>query len=201
MAQELPRVLSPEQLEVGGLTIRSSLNAGWQKQAKKVIANNTWGGQQGALVSLEPGTGLVRAMVGGNDFNKSQFNRATQALRSPGSTFKLFDYTAAVKAGVKVIFGSDSGVYPHGDNPRQFSRMVKFGMTPMQAIQGATSLAAEALGKEGELGCGNPGCQADFVAVSGDPIKDISVLETVDFVMKGGEVYKRDGVPAQRLLP
>jgi penicillin-binding protein 1A len=88
-------------LEVGGLTIRSSLNAGWQKQAKKVIANNTWGGQQGALVSLEPGTGLVRAMVGGTNFNKSQFNRATQALRSPGSTFKLFDYTAAVKAGIK----------------------------------------------------------------------------------------------------
>ena len=101
VAQELPRVLSPEQLEVGGLTIRSSLNAGWQKQAKTVIANNTWGGQQGALVALEPGTGLVRAMVGGNDFNKSQFNRATQALRSPGSTFKLFDYTAAVKAGIK----------------------------------------------------------------------------------------------------
>ena len=101
VAQELPRVLSPEQLEVGGLTIRSSLNAGWQKQAKTVIAKNTWGGQQGALVALEPGTGLVRAMVGGNDFNKSQFNRATQALRSPGSTFKLFDYTAAVKAGIK----------------------------------------------------------------------------------------------------
>ena len=110
-------------------------------------------------------------------------------------------FTKAVKAGVKVIFGSDSGVYPHGDNPRQFSRMVKFGMTPMQAIQAATSLAAEALGKEGELGCGDPGCQADFVAVSGNPVQDISVLETVDFVMKGGEVYKRGGELTQRILP
>ena len=101
VAQELPRVLSPEQLEVGGLTIRSSLNADWQTIAKKVIKENTWGGQQGAVVSIEPGTGLVRTMIGGQDFSKSQFNRATQALRSPGSTFKLFDYTAAVAAGVK----------------------------------------------------------------------------------------------------
>ena len=101
VAQELPRILTPEQLEVGGLTIRSSLNNNWQTIAKKVIKANTFGNQQGALVSIEPGTGLVRAMIGGQDFNKSQFNRATQALRSPGSTFKLFDYTAAVAAGVK----------------------------------------------------------------------------------------------------
>ncbi|MFZ4803259.1 MAG: transglycosylase domain-containing protein [Synechococcus lacustris] len=101
VAQELPKVLTPEQLEVGGLTIRSSLNLSWQNQAQKVINANTYGDLEGALVSLEPGTGLVRAMVGGRDFQKSQFNRATQALRSPGSTFKLFTYTAAVAAGIK----------------------------------------------------------------------------------------------------
>jgi len=101
VAQELPKVLTPEQLEVGGLTIRSSLNFNWQKQAQKVINANTYGDLEGALVSMEPGTGLVRAMVGGRDFEKSQFNRATQALRSPGSTFKLFTYTAAVAAGIK----------------------------------------------------------------------------------------------------
>ena len=101
VAQELPKVLTPEQLELGGLTIRTSLNSNWQKIAQKVIDQNTYGDLQGALVSLEPGTGLVRAMVGGRDFQKSQFNRATQALRSPGSTFKLFDYTAAVAAGIK----------------------------------------------------------------------------------------------------
>jgi penicillin-binding protein 1A len=101
VAQELPRVLTPEQLEVGGLTIRSSLNATWQQQAQKVINQNTFGDLEGALVSMEPGTGLVRALVGGREFEKSQFNRATQALRSPGSTFKLFPYTAAVAAGIK----------------------------------------------------------------------------------------------------
>lgn len=98
-------------------------------------------------------------------------------------------FTRAVKAGAKVVFGTDAAVYPHGDNGKQFSRMVQFGMTPMQAIRAATSLAAEALGKT-ELGCVDVGCTADIVAVSGDPIADISALETVDFVMKEGVVYK-----------
>ncbi len=101
VAQELPKVLSAEQLEVGGLTIRSSLNLAWQEEAQKVIDASAYGGMEGALVTVEPGTGLVRAMVGGKDFNKSQFNRATQALRSPGSTFKLFVYLSALKAGMK----------------------------------------------------------------------------------------------------
>tara|TARA_R100000935_G_scaffold57817_1_gene92785 strand:+ start:115 stop:1416 length:1302 start_codon:yes stop_codon:yes gene_type:complete len=104
-------------------------------------------------------------------------------------------FTAAVKAGVKVVFGSDSGVYPHGDNGRQFSRMVTLGMTPMQALQAATSLAAEALDKTGDLGCGDVGCRADFVAVGTNPLADISAFEAVDFVMKDGVVYKRDGKP------
>ncbi|MBC1262015.1 PBP1A family penicillin-binding protein [Synechococcus sp. BSF8S] len=101
VAQELPKVLSSEQLEVGGLTIRSSLNLAWQEEGQKVINASAYGGLEGALVTVEPGTGLVRAMVGGKDFGKSQFNRATQALRSPGSTFKLFVYLAALKAGMK----------------------------------------------------------------------------------------------------
>jgi len=99
-------------------------------------------------------------------------------------------FTRAVRAGAKVVFGSDAAVYPHGDNPKQFSRMVEFGMTPMQAIVAATSLAAEALGKDGELGCLQAGCAADIVAVSGDPLEDISVLESVDFVMKEGVAFK-----------
>ncbi|MEI6359973.1 MAG: PBP1A family penicillin-binding protein [Synechococcus sp. ELA619] len=101
VAQELPKVLTPEQLEVGGLTIRSSLNLAWQDQAQKIIDANTPGAMQGALISIEPGTGLVRALVGGKDYNKSQFNRAVQALRSPGSTFKLFVYLTALKQGMK----------------------------------------------------------------------------------------------------
>ncbi len=101
VAQELPKVLSPEELEVGGLTIRTSLNLSWQEQAQKTIDAYAPGDMEGAIVSMEPGTGLVRAMVGGNDFETSQFNRAVQALRSPGSTFKLFVYLTALKEGMK----------------------------------------------------------------------------------------------------
>jgi imidazolonepropionase-like amidohydrolase len=99
-------------------------------------------------------------------------------------------FRKAVKAGAKVIFGTDAAIYPHGDNAKQFSRMVKFGMTPLQAIQASTSLAAEALGKTGNFGCLSAGCSADIIAVSGDPLADVSVLENVDFVMKDGLIYK-----------
>ena len=98
--QELPTVLSKEQLEVGGLTVRSTLNLSWQQQAQTTINQYAPGQMEGALVAMEPGTGVVRAMVGGKDFGKSQFNRAAQALRSPGSTFKLFVYLTALKAGM-----------------------------------------------------------------------------------------------------
>ncbi len=101
VAQELPRVLSPEDLEVGGLTIRTSLNMAWQERAQATINKHARGDMEGAVVSIEPGTGLVRTMVGGKDFDKSQFNRAAQALRSPGSTFKLFVYLSALKEGMK----------------------------------------------------------------------------------------------------
>jgi len=94
-------VLSKEQLEVGGLTIRSGLNSAWQAQAQKTIDTYASGSMEGALVAMEPGTGLVRAMVGGKDWEKTQFNRASQALRSPGSTFKLFVYLTALKQGMK----------------------------------------------------------------------------------------------------
>ncbi|WP_395074868.1 metal-dependent hydrolase family protein [Hyphococcus sp.] len=99
-------------------------------------------------------------------------------------------FRKAVKAGAKVIFGTDAAIYPHGDNAKQFSRMVEFGMTPLQAIQASTSLAAEALGKSGALGCLSAGCSADIIAVSGDPLADVSVLENVDFVMKEGLIRK-----------
>ncbi len=101
LEQELPKVLTKEQLEVGGLTIRSGLNAAWQAEAQKTIDTYASGSMEGALVAMEPGTGLVRAMVGGKDWEKTQFNRASQALRSPGSTFKLFVYLTALKKGMK----------------------------------------------------------------------------------------------------
>ena len=96
----------------------------------------------------------------------------------------------AVKAGVNMVFGSDAAIYPHGDNPKQLSRMVKFGMTPLQALQAATVNSAALLKQENDLGQVKEGFLADIIAVEGDPLKDITVLENVSFVMKDGDVYK-----------
>ena len=100
-------------------------------------------------------------------------------------------FSMAVKAGANMVFGSDAAIYPHGDNAKQFSRMVKFGMTPIQAIQAATINSADLLNWQDDVGSISKGQYADIVAVSADPLKDIAVLEKVEFVMKGGVVYKQ----------
>jgi imidazolonepropionase-like amidohydrolase len=100
------------------------------------------------------------------------------------------NFTKAVRAGVKMSFGTDAGVCPHGINARQFAFMVKYGMTPMQAIQSATTNAADLLGKSDLLGSLQPGKYADIIAVSGNPLEDIRILENVKFVMKEGKIYK-----------
>jgi imidazolonepropionase-like amidohydrolase len=100
-------------------------------------------------------------------------------------------FTLAVEMGAKVVFATDSGVYPHGDNGKQFARAVRFGMTPAQALMSATSLTAELLGWEDRVGAIQPGLYADIIAVDGNPLDDISEMEDVDFVMKGGVVYKK----------
>jgi imidazolonepropionase-like amidohydrolase len=99
-------------------------------------------------------------------------------------------FRKAVKAGVKIAFGTDSGVYPHGWNGKQFAWMIKYGATPMQSIQSATIWAADLIGVQDEIGSIKPGKYADIIAVSGDPLADVTVLERVTFVMKGGAVYK-----------
>jgi imidazolonepropionase-like amidohydrolase len=101
-------------------------------------------------------------------------------------------FARAVKAGAKIVYSTDSAVYPHGDNAVQFSRMVDLEMSPMQAIRSATTVAAELLRWEGQTGAVAPGYYADIIAVDGNPIDDISVLENVSFVMKGGVVYKHE---------
>jgi imidazolonepropionase-like amidohydrolase len=99
-------------------------------------------------------------------------------------------FRRAAKAGVKVAYGTDAGVFPHGRNGAQFATMVTYGMTPMQAIQSATTGAAELLGWEDRVGSVSPGHYADIIAVEGDPLRDIRQLEQVQFVMKGGVVYR-----------
>ena len=101
------------------------------------------------------------------------------------------NFRKAVKAGVKMSFGTDAGVCPYGTSGKQFAFMVKYGMTPMQAIQAATSNAADLLGHSDLIGSLKPGKYADVIAVSGDPLQDIRVLENVPFVMKDGTVYKQ----------
>ncbi|HEV2396497.1 MAG TPA: amidohydrolase family protein [Candidatus Sulfotelmatobacter sp.] len=96
----------------------------------------------------------------------------------------------AFASGVKVAFGTDAAVYPHGMNAHEFAVMVKLGLTPLQAIQTSTINAADLLGWNGKVGTLEPGAWADIVAVDGDPLKDVTALEHVKFVMKGGEVVK-----------
>jgi len=98
----------------------------------------------------------------------------------------------AFVSGVKVAFGTDAAVYPHGLNAHEFAVMVKLGLTPLQAIQAATANAADLMGWSGKVGSLEPGAWADIIAVDGDPIKDITTLERVKFVMKGGEVVKNE---------
>jgi imidazolonepropionase-like amidohydrolase len=100
-------------------------------------------------------------------------------------------FRKAHQAGVKMVFGTDAGVHPHGDNARQFAVMVRYGMTPLQAIQSATVNAAEALGRPGAtVGELTVGRYADLIAVRGDPLADVTVLERTPVVLKGGAVVK-----------
>jgi imidazolonepropionase-like amidohydrolase len=99
-------------------------------------------------------------------------------------------FAAAVKAGAKMTFGTDAGVYPYGTGAKQFAYMVRYGMTPMQAIQAATTEASRALRMEGQVGTVAPRAYGDLIAVKGDPLTDIRVLEHVDGVIKEGRLVR-----------
>jgi imidazolonepropionase-like amidohydrolase len=103
-------------------------------------------------------------------------------------------FRRAVNDGVKIVFGTDVGGFDWGIDPaKEFPLMVKYGMTPIQAIRSATTTAAEMLGMQNDVGAVATGKYADIVAVKGDPLADISLLEKIDFVMKGGEIFKSPG--------
>jgi imidazolonepropionase-like amidohydrolase len=149
---------------------------------------------EGIRLMKERGTYLV-ADIYNDDYILSEYKR----LRFPQ---KILDKEAqvgkqqrenfrrAVRAGVKVAYGTDAGVYPHGWNGKQFAFMVRYGLTPIQAIQSATTSAADLLGWTDKVGAVVPGLYADLIAVDGDPLSDVTELERVKFVMKGGIVYK-----------
>ncbi len=101
------------------------------------------------------------------------------------------NHRKAFEAGVKMAFGSDGAVYPHGDNGKQFFYMVEYGMTPMQALQAATIHAADLIGWPQDVGAVAEGFYADIIAVDQNPLDDVTVMENVSFVMKGGKIYKQ----------
>jgi imidazolonepropionase-like amidohydrolase len=99
----------------------------------------------------------------------------------------------AVRKGVRIAYGTDAGGYAWTENQaKEFAYMVRYGMTPMQAIQSATTVAAELLEKSNDMGAIETGKYADIIAVANDPLRDITELERVRFVMKGGEVVRND---------
>ena len=152
---------------------------------------------EGIRLAKEKGAYLVMDIYN-DDYIMAEYKRLgypQKILDKEASVGRLQreSFRRAVQAGVKMAFGTDAGVYPHGWNGRQFAKMVEWGMTPMQAIQSATTSAADLLGWSDRVGSIQAGRYADLVAVDGDPLRDITELERVKFVMKGGVVYKGSG--------
>ncbi len=150
---------------------------------------------EGIRLMKQHGTVLV-ADIYNDDYILAEFARLgypaklIEKERSIGQ-LQRENFQRAVRAGVKIAFGSDAGVYPHGWNGKQFAHMVRWGLTPLQAITAATSSAAELLGWSDRVGRVAPGLYADLIAVAGDPLADVTELERVTFVMKGGAVVKQ----------
>lgn len=145
--QQLPKLVSKEELEVGGLTVETTLNPHWQKAAQKAVMNAVKnigpyeGFQQAALVAIDPSNGEIRAMIGGTDFERSQFNRATQAQRQPGSAFKAILYTTAIATG-KSPYDSylDAPYTVDGYKPENYGRKYSGWMTLRQAITNSVNI-------------------------------------------------------------
>ena len=150
---------------------------------------------EGIALAKEKGTWLVMDIYNDDyimaEFKKKGYPQKILDKEALVGRTQRENFRKAVKAGAKLAFGSDAGVYPHGWNGKQFAKMVEWGMTPGQAITAATTAAAELLGWRDRIGSVEPGRFADIIAVAGDPLADITELERVTFVMKGGRVYKR----------
>jgi imidazolonepropionase-like amidohydrolase len=160
--------------------------------------------EEGIRLAKERGTYLVMDIYN-DDYILAEFARKgypdkiIQKEKLVGRTQRE-NFRVAVKAGAKMAFGTDAGVYPHGWNAKQFATMVAWGMTPLEAIRSATVHAATLLGRTDSVGAIGPGHFADIIAVRGDVLKDVSTLERVEFVMKGGVVYKDAARGAQKRI-
>jgi imidazolonepropionase-like amidohydrolase len=149
---------------------------------------------EGIALAKEKGTWLVMDIYN-DDYILAEFTRLgyppkiIEKERLVGRTQRE-NFQKALRAGCRMAYGTDAGVYPHGGNGRQFRHMVQWGMTPMQAVQAATVNAAELIGWSDRVGQVAPGFFADFIAIKEDPLGEVTRFESVDFVVKGGKIYK-----------
>ena len=149
---------------------------------------------EGIRLAREYGVALSMDIYNGDYINKAgkEENWPEEFLRKNRETTEeqRSGFAKAHKAGVRIVYGTDAGVYPHGDNAKQFSYMVKNGMTPTESIQAATLHAADVMGWGDQVGQINSGFFADIVALRDNPIDDIKALEDIDVVIKGGQLFK-----------
>lgn len=158
--------------------------------------------EEGIRLMKERGTYLVADIYNDDyilaEFARLQYPEKIIEKEKQVGLLQRENFQRAVRAGVKIAFGTDAGVYPHGWNAKQFAHAVRWGLTPIEAIQAATGNAAALLGWSDKVGAIAPGLYADMIAVDGDPLKDITELERVRFVMKGGIVYKGGAIRSTR---
>jgi imidazolonepropionase-like amidohydrolase len=173
----------------GAEGIKNAIRAG-----VRTIEHGSYLDDEGIALMVKHGTWLVADIYNG-DYTEEVGTRdgwPEEILRKNRETTDIqrTAFAKAVQAGVRIGFGTDSGIYPHGDNARQFAYMVKYGMTPLDAIRAATLSAAASLGRSQELGSIAPGKFADLVAVEGDPLANIERLRQVSAVIKQGELIQ-----------
>lgn len=175
----------------GATGIRNALLAGVDS-----IEHASFIDEEGIRLARKNGTVLVMDIYNteyilGEGEKAGSLPESLEKERRVGATQRE-NFRRAHQAGAVMGIGTDGGVYPHGQNGRQFSRMVQFGMTPLEAIRSATLVNARLFGIEKEAGALKAGYYADLIAVDGDPLRDVSLLENVRFVMKQGQVYKAE---------
>ncbi len=176
----------------GAEGIKNAVRAG-----VRTIEHGSYLDDEGIQLMLKHGTWLVADIYNG-DYTEEVGARdgwSEEILRKNRETTDIqrVGFGKAVRAGVRIGFGTDAGIYPHGDNARQFAYMVKYGMTPLGALRAATIDAAASLGRSQELGSIAPGKFADLIAVSGDPLQDIDRLRLVSGVIKQGHLIHQGG--------
>jgi imidazolonepropionase-like amidohydrolase len=174
----------------GAEGIKNAVRAG-----ERTIEHGSYLDDEGIQLMLQHGTWLVADIYNG-DYTEEIGTRdgwPEEIMRKNRETTDIQrqNFAKAVKAGVRIAFGTDAGIYPHGDNAKQFPYMVKYGLSPLDAIRSATISAAASLGRSQELGSIAPGKFADLVAIDGDPIADINRMMHVAGVVKEGELVRQ----------